>query len=311
MTATRSNEVELPDLHELQALVSVVDAGSVSGGARDLGQPRATISRRLARLEERVGMRLLHRTTRRLALTAAGEELFEHARGIIAAVDAATEALHVQDPKPRGLLRVSVPPMHGGTVREMLLAFVGSWPDVDLELISTTVHEDLLVRHIDVAFRASATFAPGLIARKLVDGEMRVVASPGYLEKAGVPATPDALTSHRCLVGFARGERAVTHWPLLGGGQARIAAHIASNDLPLLLRAALAGEGLALLPDVFITESLASGALVPVLADRVGVHSQVALVFQERQLMRPVVRAFVDHAVKWSNDIGLFEPFPT
>ncbi len=308
MTAKRSNGPELPDLVELQALVAVVNAGSVSGGARDLSQPRATISRRIARLEERMGMRLMHRTTRQLELTKAGEELFEHARGIIAAVDAATEALHVKDPKPRGLLRVSVPPMHGGTMREMLLAFMATWPQVRLELVSTTVHEDLLTKQIDVAFRASSALSPHLIARPLMSGAQFLVASPSYLSKAGTPESPEALASHRCLVGFAKGEQAVSQWPLKEGGRVRVKAHIATNDLPLLLKAAIAGEGIALLPDFYVGEFVEAGTLVPVLSDAIGIKSQVALVFQERHLMRPVVRAFVDHVVQWSKDVGLFEP---
>ncbi len=296
---------DLPDLYELQALVAVVDAGSVSAGARDLNQPRATISRRLARLEERLGVRLLHRTTRRLALTGAGEDLFGHARGILSAVEVATRGLQQQNRAPSGLLRLSVPPITDARFREMLIAFVKTWPEVQLEVISTTVHQDLLTSHIDVALRAGTDLDAGLIARRVSETAVLGVASAKYLAKHGTPKTTSALVDHRCLVGFSRGERAHTHWPLLDGGRVRVTPHIASNDLSLLSAAVRADEGIALLPELFVSAGITSGELVPVLPDVLGASSQVALVFAERHLMRPVVRAFVDHAVDWWHAGGL------
>lgn len=253
-------------------------------------------------------MRLLHRTTRRLALTAAGEELFGHARGILSAVDAAARALHVTDAEPRGLLRISVPPIADARFHAMLIAFIKAWPQMQLEVVSTTVHQDLLASNIDVALRAGTKIDPALIARKVSENVLRAVASTDYVAKHGLPKSTDELVAHRCLVGFSRGERAHTHWPLLAGGQVRVSPHIASNDLPLLLAAVQADEGIALLPDVFATAGLERGSLVPVLPGLLGARSHIAPVFPERHLMRPVVRAFVDHAAAWWREQGGFIP---
>ena len=294
--------MNLPETSELQALVAVVHAGSVSGAAKELALPRATVSRRLARLEEKVGTRLVRRTTRQLRLTDAGEELFGHARGIVGSVETATRAIAYEDDTPRGLLRISVPPIGQRSFRDMLLAFSSTYPDVQLEVISTTRHQDLVADNIDVAWRAGPTLDPSLIAKRLSTSELRAVATPAYLEQHGTPSSVDDLADHACLVGFERGERAATSWPLQDGGTVRIRARLASNSLELLLDAVIAGHGIALLPWRFFQPQLDEGTLVPVLPGVLGTTSLVSLVFAERHLMRPAVRAFIDHAAAWWQD---------
>jgi len=176
---------------------------------------------------------------------------------------------------PRGLLRVSVPPIQDGSFRAMLLEFVKTWPEVDLEVISTTLHQDLLNGHIDVAIRAGSTIDQGLIARRFAESMMYALASPDYLERAGSPKNAGELIDHQCIVGFTRGERPQTHWPLLAGGQVRVASHISSNDLTLLMAAAIEGQGIAFLPDAFVAEAFAAGTLVRVLPESVGALTQV------------------------------------
>lgn len=288
-----------PETSELVAFVSAIDAGSLSGAARELRVPRATVSRRLARLEERLGVRLLHRNTRSLALTEAGAELHVHARAIVSAVDAASSAVRRGDEQPRGLLRIAVPPSGDGRFSELFLGFLERFPEVSLEIISSTLHEDLVSRGIDVALRASQRLDPGLIARRLSTTELIGAAAPAYLERAGIPRDVEALADHTCLVGFERGERPATHWPLRDGGQIRIVGRLACNDLRLLVDAAIGGHGVALLPRLLCGEALASGQLVQVLADQLGIGSQLALVYPDRRFLKPAVRAFVDHAVAW------------
>lgn len=288
----------LTEIAELQAFVQTVEARSLNRAAAELGVPRATLGRRLARIEERLGVRLLRRTTRRMALTDAGEELYRHARGVIAAVREAEAAVRRTDGAVRGLLRVSVPPSGDGQFHRLLLAFLDRYPEVRLEVNFSTQHVDLLTAGYDVGIRAGASIAPGLDGRILARITLRAVASPAYLARVGTPAQPEELAQHACLVGFALGERPATHWPLQDGGQVRVEGRIVSNDIQMLRQAALAGHGIALLPDLLIAADVQAGTLVPVLDARIGSSSQIALVYPERELHPPAVRAFIEFVLE-------------
>ena len=294
-----------PETSELRSFVSVCDLGSVSGAATELGLPRATVSRRLARLEARLGVRLIHRTTRSLRLTDSGETFYTHARSILDAVELATLAVTQNAGRPSGLLRVSVPPVNDSGFATMLIEFSEGFPEVELEVIATTAHQDLFAEKIDVALRATGVLPPGLIARRLTRSSAVAVAAPAYLERAGVPKSVDALTEHRCLVGFAQGARRSTHWPLLDGGKVRVRASLATNSVELLFKAVLRGRGIALLPRTFCADALTDGSIVAVLPDIIGAATDITLVYRDRQLPKPAVRAFVDHAVEWANAGGL------
>jgi len=293
--------MDAPETSELLAFVQIADAGSISGAASELELPRATVSRRLARLEDRLGVKLMHRTTRQLQLTESGEELYHHARSIVQAVESASRAVRRSDDTPRGLLRVSAPPLSLG-FRKVVLSFVERYPEVQLELISSSRHEDMIANNIDLAWRAGVSIDPGLIARRLVASEVVGLASPAYLERAGVPETPADLERHACLVGFARGVRPATHWPLHDGGKIRVRGRLVSNDVVLLLDAARRDMGIAVLPAIVAGLALERGEVVPVLPGVLGTASQVALVYPDKRLLKPAVRAFVDHVVESLKD---------
>jgi DNA-binding transcriptional LysR family regulator len=291
-----------PETVELEAFVAVVEEGSVAAAARSLNLPRPTVSRRLARLEERLEARLLHRTTRKQGLTDAGEELFRHARSILAAIRDATDALRREDGVPRGLLRVSLPPSDTrfrGLIPDFLVAF----PEVSVEVEYGTRYVDLVADGFDVAVRAGRSpLSEGLIARRLATMRSTAYASPDYLARRGTPETPDALAEHTCLLSFAEGVRPVTHWPLKNAGSdgsdtIRVRGRLVSNDLPTLVHACAMGLGIALLPDRFVQDT--DLALVPVLEDTVGADGHLSIVYAEREFMPPAVRAFVDFASDW------------
>lgn len=289
--------MDMPETSELHAFVRIADAGSVSGAAQDLGLPRATVSRRLARLEERLGVRLIHRTTRRLHLTDAGDALYPKARAIVVAVQAASQAVALQDPnEPSGLLRVSVPPLSQPGLRNLLLRFLQRYPRVDLEVVSTSRHEDLLAGNIDVAWRAGVHFDPGLVARRLLSTDLVALATPAYLARAGTPETLADLEHHTCLLGYARGERPATHWPLRDGGKVRVHGRLVSNQLTLLSDAVRRDLGIAMLPAAWIQDG--GPPLTRILPEVLGATSQVALVYPDRRLLKPAVRAFVDFVVE-------------
>ncbi|MDB4928593.1 MAG: LysR family transcriptional regulator, partial [Myxococcaceae bacterium] len=197
---------DLPETTEFLTFVRTVEARSISRAARELGVPRPTVGRRLARLEEKLGVRLLRRTTRTMVLTDAGEALYARARGVIAAVRDAEASVRRSDEAVRGVLRVSAPPLNSLQFGAMIADFIGRYPDVRLELDLTTRHVDFAAGAYDVAIRAAAQLPPGLIARHLARTRLAVVASPEYLARRGTPKRSTDLAKHACLVGFALGE---------------------------------------------------------------------------------------------------------
>jgi DNA-binding transcriptional LysR family regulator len=287
---------------ELLAFAKTVEAKSVSRAATLLGVPRATVSRRLARLEERLAARLLRRTTRSLVLTDAGEALYRHARIVLDAVAHAEASVRRTDDLVRGDLRVSVPPMMSSSFRGLLTDFARRYPEVRLQVHFSTQLVDLQRGDYDVAVRASAELQPGLVARTLARDPFVAVASPAYLEEKGVPLKRRDLRDHRCLLGFARGEVPQTHWSLAGGGKLHVEGSLFSNDVTLLRDAALAGLGIALLPMMLVGPLLESGELVHVLADSIRGETRIAVVYLEREFVPPPVRAFVDAVTTWAPD---------
>jgi len=286
-------------LPDLDLLVAIVDAGSLAGAAERLNMPRATVSRRLARLEDDMGAVLVHRTTRTLTPTDAGMTLYRHARPIVDAVDTAKAAVRSQDGEPQGLLRVTLPPASDLTFAEILNDYLRDYPRVRIEVVAVTRHVDLVSEGFDVGVRGGQLTGSALMSRRLTRIHTVLVASPAYLMRRGVPDSPQDLSEHDALVGFARGEVPVRAWPLTAGGTVDVTPRLASNDLRILVQAAVHGQGLALLPHVFVRDELQSGALVQVLPHHIGNESGVWVVYPEKRLMLPRVRLFIDRLVTW------------
>lgn len=284
---------------ELLAFVKTVETHSLSRAAAELGVPRATVSRRLARLEERLGTRLIRRTTRSLALTVAGETLHRHARVVLNAVSEAESSVRQTDQVVRGDLRVSAPAMINEAFVDMVATFVRDNPGVRLHLHLSSQHVDLKRGGHDVALRAAMTLEPGLVARTLMRMDLIAVAAPAYLKAHGVPRRTSDLAKHRCMLGFARGELPETHWPLVKGGRLAVEGSFFTNDMPLLCDFALRGFGIALVPVPIAQPFLDSGELVHVLSGEVGAETRFSIVYAEREFIPPQLRAFIDAVVAW------------
>jgi len=289
------------ETYELLAFATTVTAKSLSRAAAELGVPRATISRRLARLEERLGARLLRRTTRSLALTDAGEALYRHACIVLDALHDAEASVRRIDDAIRGDLRVSVPPMIGSGFSAMVCEFSKRYPDLRVHVHLATRHVDLRRDGFDVALRAAFELEPGLVARTLVRTPVIAVASPSYLAERGTPRSRRELRRHRCLMGFTPGELPQTHWPMAGGGKLHVEGTFFSNDIELLCEAAVEGLGIAVLPRIMIDPFVESGALVHVLPAAIQGESRVSVVYPEREFVPPQVRAFVDAVAAWAS----------
>ena len=288
------------DSEDFDAFVAIVDGGSISEAARELGVPRATLSRQLARLEERLGVRLLHRGTRSLVPTRAGEALYPRARSLLEGARAAVTAVQRLDDVPRGLLRVAIAPLDSQVLGTLISAFIRGNPDVQVELRASTEHLDLAAEQIDVAIRGGVVRDPSLIARRLFRSDMLAVAAPQYLQEHGRPGTLADLSRHVCLRGFVEGIRPAKAWPLVNGGKVPVDGPFVTNDLMALRGAAAHGLGIALLPRQVVAAELKSGHLVAVLEGVVGLEVSLSVVWLERKLVEPKVKAFVDLAAEWA-----------
>jgi DNA-binding transcriptional LysR family regulator len=283
---------------ELLAFTRSIEAKSLSRAAAELGVPRATIGRRLARLEQRLGTRLLRRTTRSLRLTEAGDLFYRHARIVLDAVAQAQASVRTTDKVMRGTLRVSVPPIIDDSFLAMIATFAKTHPDVRVQVDFSTRLVDLLREGYDVALRASSHIQPGLVARTISRDKVIAVASPAYLAENGTPRTAKDLRYHRCLTSFSRGELPQSTWPV-GRRQIHVEAALSTNDLRLLRESALRGLGIALLPKLTLSDLIERGKLVQVLPGVIEHENRVAVVFPEREFLPPHVRAFVDALVAW------------
>jgi DNA-binding transcriptional LysR family regulator len=292
--------IDAIETSELLAFSRTVEAKSLSRAAAELGVPRATIGRRLARLEERLGVRLLRRTTRALALTDAGNAFYRHARIVLDAVEQAEASVRTSDKVVRGTLRVATPPMLDPSFNALVCDFARAYPEVQIHVDASSRYVDLLSEGYDVALRAGTELEPGLVARTLARTSAVAVAAPAYLAAKGTPRNARDLRSHRCLLGFMRGGLPQTHWPKAGGGKISVEGSFVSNDITLLVDAAVRGLGIAVLPTLLVGELLDRGALVRVLPELIHAESRVSVVYQEKELMPPQVRAFIDLLVAWA-----------
>jgi DNA-binding transcriptional LysR family regulator len=289
---------------ELLAFTKVVDAKSLSRAASELRVPRATIGRRLARLEERLGVRLLRRTTRSLVLTDAGEAMYRHARIALDAVREAELSVRRSDTNVRGDLRVSAPPISKPSFYALIDGFALAHPEVRLQVHFSTQHADLRRDGYDVAIRGSPQLEPGLVARMMGRTPLVAVASPAYLTRSGPLRSVRDLRHHRCLLGFAKGELPQLHWTYGKGRAVHVEGHLASNDIAFLCQAAIDGLGIAYLPYMQVEPGLTSGTLVRVLEGVLESESLMAVVYVEREFQPPAVRAFVEAVLSWAKREG-------
>ncbi|MEN0062240.1 MAG: LysR family transcriptional regulator [Myxococcota bacterium] len=281
----------------LVELLAIVEAGSIAAAAEKGGMTRSTLSRRLSSLERELGVRLVHRDSRRLSLTYAGELLVKRARRIAQEADLAWQEVRAQSENPSGPLRISTPP--SAIFTDLLVDFAVAFPSVRVLVESTHRHVNLLENGIDVALRFGEVTEEGLIARRFGNARSSLVASPAYLAVMGRPRDLAALTEHRCVVGYGQSGLPDPAWPLWTGESVAVRPHFACEGVQASLRAAIAGLGIALLPDPYTNPHRERGALEFVLEDVVGMSLSGQLVYPSRQHVLPAVRAFVDFTVAY------------
>jgi len=291
----------MADVGDMRAFVRVVERRGFTAAAKDLGLTPSAVSKLMTRLEDRLGVRLLHRTTRRIALTAEGEIYHLRARDVLAAIDDAEAEVSQAGRRPRGKLRVScVTAFAFHQLTPALPAFLARYPDVDLELAITDRVVDLLAENADVGIRSGSIDDGSLVARKIAEIRRGLYASPEYLARRGVPRASDDLGAHDCIV--------LSHipsshrWPFREKGKNRtvhIHSRVVVDSGEAALRIAIAGGGIARLADLIVRDAVAAGGLVPVLAATHMVEPvPLSAVYPQGRHRMPKVRAFLDFLVE-------------
>jgi len=289
----------MQDLNDMLFFAEVVDRGSFAAAGRALNVPKSKLSRRVAELEQRLGVRLLQRTTRRLSLTQAGEIYHRHCVAMREQAEAADEAVARVQNEPRGTVRVSCPvTLAQTTIGPLIPRFLAAHPQVRIDMQVTNRVIDLVQEGVDVALRVRSVLDDSgtLVIKNLGATHGVLVASPQLLQRFGAPQQVEALHHLPTVAMTAADGRA--SWHLLGPREASYELQhrpvYTADDLMTLKFAVLQGTGMCVLPDYLCTDEVRRGELVPVLAGWEPPEAKVLAVFPSRRGMVPAVRRFLD-----------------
>lgn len=286
-------------LNDLAFFVAAVDHGGFAAASRRLGMPKSTISKRVAELEARLSVRLIHRTSRRFTLTELGRDFYEHARAALIEAEAAEAVVRRRLAEPSGVVRLSMSvPTAQVHLASHLPRLATRYPRLDLQIEVTDRFVDLLQENVDIALRSH--FAPlpdsGLVQRQLVVEDVVLVAAPGYLEQHGPPTRPEQLADHQGLLTAADSVWLLRH---TSGAEASVAPkqRLVANESTVLIAAALDGLGITPLPEWMCRPAVDSGRLVRVLPEYTAGRVTTTLLMPHRRGQLPGVRAVVEFLV--------------
>lgn len=294
----------MTNLGDLEIFVRVVSTGSMSAAGRLLGLSPAVVSKRIKRLEERLGTRLLQRTTRQISLTEAGQGFYDRVLGVLAGVEEAETFASGRSGQVRGTLRISAPTSFGRVhIAPHLKMFMDAHPDITINLILSDTFVDIVGEGFDLAIRIGELIDSSLVARRLAPVRRILCASSGYIEQHGMPGTVDDLQRHQCLPAHNN-----EPWKLEGPSGTlsyRAEGRLVTNSSEVVREAVLAGMGIALRSTWDVGPDLKSGRLVQVLPEWEGLRSlAVSAVYPSRQFLPAKVRTFIDYLA------GIYGPVP-
>jgi DNA-binding transcriptional LysR family regulator len=297
----------------MQVFAEVADRASLTEAARALDMSRAMVSRYLESVERWLGVRLLHRTTRRVSLTDAGEEALQRCRQMLELTRDVQSVAGERREAPRGNLRITTSTSFAAAyLADVVADFLSRYPQTRIELIALDRTVNLVEERIDLAVRIANMLDDSLVARKLGVCRSVLCASPAYIKVNGYPSAPDDLRNHRCVTHAYVGR---TEFRLQRNGQTLripVRGQLQSNEAAVTRRAALAGAGIAMLPTYFVSEDLASGELIRLLPDcepePLGIHAVYLSRQHQPQLLRMMVEFLADRmkgeAAPWDRAIA-------
>jgi DNA-binding transcriptional LysR family regulator len=283
----------------LSTFVRAAETLSFTETGRRVGLSSSAVGKAIARLEEELGVRLFHRSTRAMTLTAEGSLFLERCNRIFAEFEVAKHELTVVAGKPQGKLRVGLPQL-GMRLMPHLIAFQKAYPDIELELEFSDRLVNVIEEGFDAVMRIGEVEDSRLTIRKLAGYSHRLVASPSYLSERGIPMRPSDLSKHSCLRYRYPTSGKLDPWPLVvkgGGGVIEVPTSATANAVEPLLAMAEAGQGIACLPDFFVEYAIGEGALVPVLERYVRDYRTFSILWPSSRQPLPKIRVFVEFMV--------------
>ena len=287
----------------IEAFARVVETGSFTAAAQALQSAKSSVSETVRALEERMGVRLLDRTTRRVRPTEAGTAFYRHCRRLLDDLALARSEAQSTQTEPAGRLRIAAP---DGFAERFIVpglpGFLAAFPTIEVELIAGSTALRLVEEGIDLAIRIVERPEPNLVVRRIATSRVIIVAAPGYLAQHGMPRKPRDILGHR-LIGFAPLPWRDT-WRI-GAESMSVAPRLLVNSSEALRAAALAGLGLAAVPEWLVADALAAGLLARVLAGHETPSGGIYAVYPTNRLLTPKIRAFVDHTVRDLRGRGL------
>lgn len=291
------------DLNALDVFRAVAETRGFRIAGDRLGVTRSAVSQAIRRLEEQIGIALVHRTTRSVSLTEAGERLYASIGPALSEIEAAVAATSDLRDQPRGHLRLAVSSIAESFISGPLLAsFAEAYPEVTLDIFVTDEEFDIVAAGFDAGVRLGDVIEQNMIAVSVSDDQREQAAcAPSYLERFGAPEHPRDLVSHRC-IGWRPGpDLAPYRWEFTENGRdfdVAVEPEMTTNDLRLMIRLALAGAGITFAVEECLRPWLASGALRPILTDFCPPYSGFYLYYPSRRNLAPKLRALVDHVRK-------------
>ena len=283
---------------DLMVFAKVVEAGSFTGAADQLGLAKSSVSKKVSALEIEYGVRLIQRTTRQLSITEEGMQLYDRCLRLRDELATAKIQLTEFSGKLQGRLRVSAPPLFSQIcLSPHLHEFLLAYPDLELDLQLNDEYSELVDEGYDVLIRTGEQADSSLICQRLTSIQPRVVASPGYLKNRGIPKKPDDLLDHNCLIWQRAGSAKRSLWPFLRGKtqySVNVSGNFIGNDLNALKQAVIGGVGIAILPDYMLANELSEGGVVEVLPGYQQRAIPIYLVYAHRKQMTAKQRVFID-----------------
>ncbi|MCP3043352.1 LysR family transcriptional regulator [Xanthomonas euvesicatoria] len=293
-------------LDAMRVFAAVAERSGFSAAADALDRSTASVTRQIAALEQRLGTRLLNRTTRRVSLTSAGSAYYQRCLQLLADLDDLEATIGAQALEPAGVLRVNAPVSYGiERLGALLPGFRARYPQVELDLSLSDRLVDMVEEGFDVAIRITRQPAPMLIARQL--GKVRILAcaSPAYLARAGTPRHPSDLAGHECLLyHYSPSGDEVRFQGPEGDIDVRLRGGLRANNGHVLNAAALAGQGIVMQPDFLAEQQLAAGRLVRILPDYALDEIGIFAVYTSRSHLAPKVRSFIDYLIECMAEPG-------
>ncbi|MGA9896050.1 MAG: LysR family transcriptional regulator [Alloacidobacterium sp.] len=284
------------------SFVKVVDTGGFTSAARQLNVATSVVTTHVKSLEDRLGVRLLNRTTRSVSLTEAGRVYYERCVQILSEIEDADEAAQVLQSKPRGVLRLNTSPGIPQVITSSITEYSNLYPEVTIHLTATSRMLDIVEEGFDLAIWYAAAPDPSLIIRRLAPYRMAVCASPEYFAKHGRPEHPSELTKHNCLIFYdATHSKDGREWMFTGPEgdfPVRMSGNLETNSPIAFRMACINGQGILVAPTPFLIEDLKSGALVPILDEFLQQQFSIDALYPHREHLPAKVRTFIDLLAK-------------